>query len=202
MESSERAPSAALRKRAPTSSAISPGQALLVTLYDQILKAGVKVYEEWYATALYMEDGACRGLVALEMVTGELHLLRAKAVIVAAGGLGRVYEPSTNALICTGDGYALAYRAGAPLDGHGDGAVPSDDARRQRFPDDRSCARRGRLSAQLAGRALHEDATRPTRWSSRRATLFRAPKRWRSPKAAASTETSCSIAAILAPTSS
>ena len=91
------------------------GQALLVTLYDQILKAGVKVYEEWFATALHMEDGACRGLVALEMVTGELHLLRSKAVIVAAGGLGRLYEPSTNALICTGDGYALAYRAGAPL---------------------------------------------------------------------------------------
>ncbi len=64
------------------------GQALLVTLYDQILKAGVKVYEEWFATALYMEDGACRGLVALEMLTGELHLLRAKAVIVASGRPG------------------------------------------------------------------------------------------------------------------
>ncbi len=62
-----------------------------------------------------MEGGACRGLVALEMVTGELHLLRAKAVVVASGGLGRLYEPSTNALICTGDGYSLAYRAGAPL---------------------------------------------------------------------------------------
>ncbi len=91
------------------------GQALLVTLYDQILKAGVKVYEEWFATTLYIEDGACRGLVAIEMTAGELHLLRAKAVIDAAGGLGRLFEPSTNALICTGDGYALAYRAGAPL---------------------------------------------------------------------------------------
>jgi succinate dehydrogenase / fumarate reductase flavoprotein subunit len=91
------------------------GQALLVTLYDQILKAGVKVYEEWFATSLYMEDGRCRGLVALEMITGELHLLRAKAVINGAGGAGRLYEPSTNALICTGDGYAIAYRAGAPL---------------------------------------------------------------------------------------
>ncbi|HZV77383.1 MAG TPA: FAD-dependent oxidoreductase [Candidatus Babeliales bacterium] len=91
------------------------GQALLVTLYDQILKAGVKVYEEWFATKLYMDGGACCGVVALEMVTGELHLLRAKAVIVAAGGMGRLYEPSTNALICTGDGYSLAYRAGAPL---------------------------------------------------------------------------------------
>jgi succinate dehydrogenase / fumarate reductase flavoprotein subunit len=91
------------------------GQALLVTLYDQILKAGVKVYEEWFATALHMENGACRGVVALEMVTGELHLLRAKAVIVAAGGNGRLYEPSTNALICTGDGIGLAYRNGVPV---------------------------------------------------------------------------------------
>ncbi len=91
------------------------GQALLVTLYDQILKAGVKVYEEWFATKLFMDGGSCRGMVALEMVTGELHLLRAKAVVVASGGLGRLYEPSTNALICTGDGYSLAYRAGAAL---------------------------------------------------------------------------------------
>jgi succinate dehydrogenase / fumarate reductase flavoprotein subunit len=91
------------------------GQALLITLYDQILKAGVKVYEEWFGTTLFVENGTCRGLVALELLTGELHLLRAKAVIDAAGGGGRLYEPSTNALICTGDGYALAYRAGAPL---------------------------------------------------------------------------------------
>jgi succinate dehydrogenase / fumarate reductase flavoprotein subunit len=91
------------------------GQALLVTLYDQILKAGVKVYEEWFATKLFMDGGACRGVAALEMISGELHLLRAKAVVVASGGMGRLYEPSTNALICTGDGYSLAYRAGAPL---------------------------------------------------------------------------------------
>ncbi len=86
-----------------------------MTLYDQILKAGVKVYEEWFVTSLYMEDGRCRGVVGLEMITGELHLLRCKAVINGAGGVGRLYEPSTNALICTGDGYGLAYRAGAPL---------------------------------------------------------------------------------------
>lgn len=91
------------------------GQALLNTLYDQLLKAGIKVYEEWFATSLWMAGGVCRGVVALDMMTGELSLLRAKAVIIAAGGCGRVYEPSTNALICTGDGLALAYRAGAPL---------------------------------------------------------------------------------------
>jgi succinate dehydrogenase / fumarate reductase flavoprotein subunit len=91
------------------------GQALLVTLYDQILKAGVRVYEEWFVTALHVDDGACCGAVAIDLLTGELHLIHAKGVIDAAGGLGRVFEPSTNALICTGDGQALAYRAGAPL---------------------------------------------------------------------------------------
>ena len=91
------------------------GQALLYTLYDELLKAGVKVYEEWFVTALWMVDGACRGCIALDMMKGDLVLLRAKAVIMASGGMGRVYEPSTNALICTGDGIALAYRAGAPV---------------------------------------------------------------------------------------
>ncbi|HXW50424.1 MAG TPA: FAD-binding protein [Candidatus Acidoferrales bacterium] len=91
------------------------GQALLYTLYDQILKADVKVYEEWFATALYAPDGTCRGVVAIDMLSGELNLVRAKAVIIASGGMGRVYEPSTNALICTGDGIALGYRIGAPV---------------------------------------------------------------------------------------
>ncbi|MBV8281738.1 MAG: FAD-binding protein, partial [Candidatus Eremiobacteraeota bacterium] len=91
------------------------GQALLYTLYDQLLKAGIKVYEEWFATSLFMVEGACRGVIALDMMNGDLVLLRAKATIIASGGMGRVYEPSTNALICTGDGIALAYRAGAPV---------------------------------------------------------------------------------------
>ena len=51
----------------------------------------------------------------MEIRSGEIHVIRAKAVIMASGGLGRVFEPSTNAMICTGDGMALAYRAGAPL---------------------------------------------------------------------------------------
>jgi len=91
------------------------GQALLNALYDTLLKAGVKVYEEWFATAIYAPDGCARGVVAIDMLAGELNMLRSRAVIVAAGGSGRVYEPSTNALICTGDGHALAYRIGAPL---------------------------------------------------------------------------------------
>jgi succinate dehydrogenase flavoprotein subunit len=92
------------------------GQALLHVLYEQTLQANIPVFEEWFATSLVKDDqGRCAGVVAFEIRTGTFALFRAKAVIMATGGLGRVYEPSTNALICTGDGMAVAYRAGAPL---------------------------------------------------------------------------------------
>ena len=91
------------------------GQALLHVLYEQIMRAGVRVYEEWFVLELIIEDGECAGAVVMEIRTGEIHAIRAKAVIMAAGGLGRVFEPSTNALICTGDGMGLAYQAGAAL---------------------------------------------------------------------------------------
>jgi len=91
------------------------GQALLHVLYEQIIKADVRIYEEWYVLSLIVEDGECCGAVVMDIRSGQIHVLRAKAVIIAAGGLGRVFEPSTNALICTGDGMALAYRAGAPM---------------------------------------------------------------------------------------
>lgn len=91
------------------------GQALLHVLHEQILRLGVRVYEEWFVLSLIMDDVECAGAVVMEMRTGNIHVIRAKAVIIAAGGLGRVFEPSTNALICTGDGMALAYRVGAPL---------------------------------------------------------------------------------------
>jgi succinate dehydrogenase / fumarate reductase flavoprotein subunit len=92
------------------------GQAMLHVLYEQLMQANLHVYEEWFVTSLVKDDkGHCAGLVAFEIRTGQFSLFRAKTVIMASGGLGRVYEPSTNALICTGDGMALAYRAGAPL---------------------------------------------------------------------------------------
>ena len=91
------------------------GSALLHVLYEQSLKLGLNVYEEWFVTKLIIEDGTCRGVVAYDIKNGELHTIRAKAVIMASGGSGRVFEPSTNALICTGDGLALAYKAGVPL---------------------------------------------------------------------------------------
>ena len=91
------------------------GQAILHVMYEQIMKAGVRSYEEWFVTGLIVEDGECRGVVAMELFTGQLRAITAKATVMATGGMGRVYEPSTNALICSGDGMALAYRVGATL---------------------------------------------------------------------------------------
>ena len=91
------------------------GSALLHVLYEQSLKLGLNVYEEWFATKLILEDGVCRGVVGYDIKNGELHTIKAKAVIMATGGNGRVFEPSTQALICTGDGIALAYKVGVPL---------------------------------------------------------------------------------------
>ena len=91
------------------------GSAILHVLYEQALKYGLNTYEEWFVTDLIIEDGRCVGVVALDIKTGDLHSIWAKSVIMAAGGAGRVFEPSTNAIICTGDGLALAWRAGVPM---------------------------------------------------------------------------------------
>jgi succinate dehydrogenase / fumarate reductase flavoprotein subunit len=91
------------------------GLATTHTLYEQCLRASVTFYEEWTVTSLVVADGACSGAVALEQATGKLEVLQAKAVVLATGGPRRLYEPSTASLHCTGDGMALAYRAGAPL---------------------------------------------------------------------------------------
>ena len=91
------------------------GQAILHVLYEQIVKAGALVYEEWFVLSLIVRDGKCGGAGMMDIRTGKIEVVRAKAVILAAGGLGRVFEPSTNALICTGDGMSLGYRAGASL---------------------------------------------------------------------------------------
>jgi Succinate dehydrogenase/fumarate reductase, flavoprotein subunit len=85
-------------------------------MYEQILKRHIDVYEEWYVTSLIVEDGVCRGVVAWDVLHGGLHAIGAKAVILATGGSGRVFLTSTNAVINTGDGMALAYRVGAPLE--------------------------------------------------------------------------------------
>ncbi len=92
------------------------GHAILHAMYEQLLKRQIFVYEEWYVTSLIVEDGVCRGVVAWDLIHGGLHAIGAKAVILATGGSGRVFLTSTNAVINTGDGMALAYKAGAPLE--------------------------------------------------------------------------------------
>jgi len=92
------------------------GHAILHAMYEQLLKRQLFVYEEWCVTSLIVEEGVCRGVVAWDLLHGGLQAIGAKAVILATGGSGRVFLPSTNAVINTGDGMALAYRAGAPLE--------------------------------------------------------------------------------------
>ena len=91
------------------------GLVILHTLWEQLERFGVKVYEEYFATALCVEDGIGTGIVAYNMRSGELELVTAKATIFATGGLGRVYAKTTNGYASTGDGMAIAYRAGIPL---------------------------------------------------------------------------------------
>ncbi|NHJ12774.1 MAG: FAD-dependent oxidoreductase [Candidatus Thorarchaeota archaeon] len=91
------------------------GHNLLHTTYDQALRLGIKFYTEWFVTSLVRHGDRICGITALEISTGEIHGLTAKAVILATGGFGRVYGHSTNALINTGDGCAIALRAGVPL---------------------------------------------------------------------------------------
>src|SRR5215217_8706177 len=94
------------------------GQALLHVLYEQLLKRHERLdrYEEWFVTSLVLDDdGRCVGAIARDIRTGTLETFAAKTVILASGGGGQAYKPTTNALICTGDGIAQAYRVGAPL---------------------------------------------------------------------------------------
>ena len=94
------------------------GQAMLHVLYEQLMRhhETVDSYEEWFTTSLLREaDGGCCGVIARDVRSGRMEAFTAKNVILACGGAGQVYKPTTNGLIVTGDGIALAYRSGAPL---------------------------------------------------------------------------------------
>ncbi len=91
------------------------GHAMLHTLYQQSLKHDAEFYIEYFAIDLMMDDGACRGVVAIDLATGRLHRFRAHQVILATGGYGRAYFSCTSAHTCTGDGSAMVLRAGLPV---------------------------------------------------------------------------------------
>jgi len=94
------------------------GQAIMHVLYEQLMKYSEQIsrYEEYFTTSLVLDDdGNCAGAVLRNVADGSMELFEAKNVILATGGNGQIWQPTTNALICTGDGIAMAYRVGAPL---------------------------------------------------------------------------------------
>jgi succinate dehydrogenase flavoprotein subunit len=94
------------------------GQALLHVLYEQLMRHADTVdrFEEWFVTSILLDDaGTCVGVIARDIRTGRMETFRAKNVILASGGAGQCYRPTTNALICTADGIAQAYRVGAAV---------------------------------------------------------------------------------------
>jgi succinate dehydrogenase / fumarate reductase flavoprotein subunit len=91
------------------------GHVLLQVLYEQLLRREVPVYEEFFAWQLVVDDGRSQGVICWDLLNGGLKTIGAKTTILATGGAGRLYTGTTNAYACTGDGMALALRAGVPL---------------------------------------------------------------------------------------
>jgi succinate dehydrogenase / fumarate reductase flavoprotein subunit len=92
------------------------GHMILQTLYQQCIKHGVEFYDEYHVVDVIVENGVTRGVVGYRIADGELHVFRAAAVMFATGGFGRMFKITSNAYSLTGDGVALAYRHGVPLE--------------------------------------------------------------------------------------
>jgi len=92
------------------------GRVVLDTLYDQCLRHQIKFYPEHYLLSLVFDGKKCVGVVTYDLPTGELHLLQAKAVLLATGGCGRIYKTTSNGFASTGDGMSLAFQSGVPLE--------------------------------------------------------------------------------------
>ncbi|HUG64037.1 MAG TPA: FAD-binding protein [Gaiellaceae bacterium] len=91
------------------------GHVLIHVLYEQVMKRDIPTYEEYFAWKLVVDDGRCQGVIAWDLLRGGLTAIGAKTVILATGGAGRLYAGTTNAYACTGDGMAMALRAGVAL---------------------------------------------------------------------------------------
>jgi succinate dehydrogenase flavoprotein subunit len=92
------------------------GHMILQTLYQQCIKRDVRFFNEFYVIDLLLSDGRVGGVVAYELATGELHVFRAKAVLFATGGYGKIFKITSNAHTLTGDGMSVCYRRGVPLE--------------------------------------------------------------------------------------
>jgi succinate dehydrogenase / fumarate reductase flavoprotein subunit len=91
------------------------GHVLIQVLYEQVCKRDIKVYEEFFAWQLVVNDDRCQGVVCWDLMNGGLKTLGGKTIVLATGGAGRQYRVTTNAYACTGDGMAMALHAGVPL---------------------------------------------------------------------------------------
>jgi succinate dehydrogenase / fumarate reductase flavoprotein subunit len=91
------------------------GHVLIQVLYEQVCKRDIKVYEEFFAWQLVVNDGRCQGVVCWDLLNGGLKTLGGKTIVLATGGAGRQYRVTTNAYACTGDGTAMALHVGVPL---------------------------------------------------------------------------------------
>lgn len=92
------------------------GHAMLHELVSNLRRNQVKIYDEWYVLRLILEEGTAKGVVMYQIATGQLEILRAKAIMFGTGGYGRVYNTTSNDFACTGDGLALSAKAGIPLE--------------------------------------------------------------------------------------
>ena len=92
------------------------GRVILDTLWEKCLQRGIRFFDEFQLMSLIIHHGRCCGVIAYELATGKLHTLQSKAVLLATGGYGKVFKTTSNAFASTGDGLAIAYRAGAPLE--------------------------------------------------------------------------------------
>jgi succinate dehydrogenase / fumarate reductase flavoprotein subunit len=92
------------------------GRVILDTLWEKCLQRGIEFFDEFQILSLIIQDGQCCGVVVYELASGKLHTFQSKAVLLATGGAGKMYRTSSNAFATTGDGMAIAFRAGAPLE--------------------------------------------------------------------------------------
>jgi succinate dehydrogenase / fumarate reductase flavoprotein subunit len=92
------------------------GRVILDTLWEKCLQRGIRFFDEFQLMSLIIHHGQCCGVIAYELATGKLHTLQSKAVLLATGGYGKVFKTTSNAFASTGDGLAIAYRAGAALE--------------------------------------------------------------------------------------
>jgi succinate dehydrogenase / fumarate reductase flavoprotein subunit len=92
------------------------GRVILDTLWEKCLQRGVDFHDEFQMLSLIVHEGQCCGLVAYELATGKMHIFHSKAVLLATGGAGKIYKTSSNAFATTGEGLAIAFRSGAPLE--------------------------------------------------------------------------------------